>query len=212
MCCEKPLKAIDLRIKSVGRNDAGLLEIGLEDGSSIIAVYPVEALPNENLEAAAKAADGDLKLFVDSSEQINNRRERVNQFYWVISALILTGEFLIAKCVLDYRLSKRSLICAFVLILVSVLGTKVCCLWKRTIDNYGKVSFSKVAILRGLEEFRQSKMFSCQGEVLTKLDYTAQIKLEIENAELLCFVQEGVRAIAAVGTIALFFGFAFHKG
>lgn len=164
------------------------------------------------MQSAAKVIDGDLKLFVDSSEQINNRRERVNQFYWLISALILSGEFLIAKCVLDYRLSKRSLLCAFVMILVSVLRTKVCCLWKRTIDNYGKVSFSKVAILRGLEQFRESQMFSCQGKILDKLDYTPQIELEIENADLLCFFQEGVRIIAAVGMLGLFFGLALHKG
>jgi hypothetical protein len=69
MCCEKPLKAKDIRIESVELNDAGDLNIQLKGGSAIVVSYPLKIPTEKSMQSAAKVIDGDLKLFVDSHQR-----------------------------------------------------------------------------------------------------------------------------------------------
>lgn len=153
--------------------------------------------PLKELEAQIKCDD--LKLLVDSSEQINNRRQGMNNFFWAINAALVTGYFGLFSIMLKQGDKLHIFIVLAAFLVLSIIGQLFCDRWSATIRNYAAISRSKIALIQALERKTEYRIFSCQYDLLPHFGYKSQTVLESGHAEICINIH---RVICGASTLA----------
>ena len=154
--------------------------------------------PLKELEAPIKC-DDQMKLLVDSSEQINNRRQGMNNFFWAINAALVTGYFGLFSIMLKQGDKLHVFIVLAAFAVLSIIGQLFCDRWAATIRNYAAISRSKIALIQALERKTEYRIFSCQYDLLPHFGYKSQTVLEAGQAELCINIH---RVICGVSVLA----------
>lgn len=119
---------------------------------------------------------------MNSGEQINNRRQSVNTFFQTInSALIGAYAWLLANNIIEPTHALQKSIEFFA---IGIIGSWLCHLWRRILEQYLKISRSKIALIEELELEQKVRPFTSQYELCKGENYTGLNELESAVASL----------------------------
>lgn len=104
------------------------------------------------------------KAFLETSENLVDRRQLVNSFYLSANAAILA-----AAAAIGATLSEANERAALAFI-IGIIGLAFSMSWYQVIESYGIVNSSKMSIISMLEESMPASLFSTEWEVMTHKD------------------------------------------
>ena len=104
------------------------------------------------------------KMMVDSSEQLIQRRQRMNAFFITAIGSLLA----IAGALAQFGTVKSPLVSFLVMTGFGMIGLLLCNSWRNLIDNYGKLNSAKFRVILKLEESLSAQIFSAEWAALGK--------------------------------------------
>lgn len=125
------------------------------------------------------------KMMVDSSEQLIQRRQRLNAFFiTAIGSLIA-----IAGALAKFGTVKSPTISFLVMCIFGIIGLLLCNSWRNLIDNYGKLNAAKFRVILKLEQSLSAQIFSAEWAALGKGQRPQKYQsfTSTENMVPLCF-------------------------
>lgn len=106
-----------------------------------------------------------IQDLVNSSEQLNNRRQSVNTFFLTSNTLLLGGIGWMCANIPPIGLL-HPIVGLSGILLVALLGTLFGIVWIRFIGSYWCVSCAKIVLLNALEEKRKVRIFTAQSVLM----------------------------------------------
>lgn len=104
------------------------------------------------------------KMMVDSSEQLIQRRQKMNAFFITAIGSLLAISGALAKFgTIKSPATSLLLIAAF-----GITGLLLCNSWRKLIDNYGKLNSAKFRVILKLEQSLSAQVFSAEWTALGK--------------------------------------------
>lgn len=128
-----------------------------------------------------------LAKFIDSGEQVSNRRVQTHSFYLVfctsLSGAIFTSLAMLIDCSQPINISIifRTLLC----LIASIFGRFLAAVWWQTLENYRLISRSKKLIAEEAERKLSIRPFTVQYRLMNHYHYKAASELEQQVAA--CF-------------------------
>lgn len=109
------------------------------------------------------------KMFVQTSEDLVNRKQSVNTFYVTLNSILLSGivSVICAAGEILHIVSGNDIIYAISAFL-SVIGIVICCSWITLLNSYSDLNASKMAIIGCIEERLALKLFDTEWALLTR--------------------------------------------
>lgn len=104
------------------------------------------------------------KMMVDSSEQLIQRRQRMNAFFITAIGSLLA----IAGTLAKFGTVKSPTISLLVMAVFGIIGLFLCNSWRNLIDNYGKLNAAKFRVILKLEQSLSAQIFSAEWAALGK--------------------------------------------
>jgi len=105
-----------------------------------------------------------FKLMVESSEQLIQRRQKMNAFFITAIGSLMA----IAGALAKFGTNKSPTISFIVLSFFGITGLLLCNSWRKLIDNYGKLNSAKYKVILKLEESLSAQIFSAEWAALGK--------------------------------------------
>ena len=155
-----------------------------------------------------RCIEKNIEWLVNSGEQVNNRRQMVMNFFWLVNAGVLAGVGSFTKSWIEKLPNSYLNIdnCLQSILLMGCnfglgyFGFVACRYWERLIRNYAAVSGSKVDLMQALEEFRAVKMFTVQYEIVDKSDkYEYLSTIETELAKSFRWLHAVIWGLSGIG-------------
>lgn len=104
------------------------------------------------------------KIMVDSSEQLIQRRQRMNAFFITAIGALMT----IAGALAKFGTIKSPTLSFVVMTTFGLVGLLLCNSWRNLIDNYGKLNAAKFRVISKLEQSLSARIFSAEWTALGK--------------------------------------------
>lgn len=104
------------------------------------------------------------KLMVQSSEELVQRRQRMNAFFITAMGVLLALAGAIAK----FGSISSPTVTIVVMATFGVVGLLLCNSWRNLIDNYGKLNAAKFRVILKLEESLSARVFAAEWAALGK--------------------------------------------
>ena len=104
------------------------------------------------------------KMMVDSSEQLIQRRQRMNAFFITAIGSLLA----ISGALAQFGTVKPPTISFLVMTGFGIIGLLLCNSWRNLIDNYGKLNAAKFRVILKLEQSLSAQMYSAEWAALGK--------------------------------------------
>ncbi|MBA3856928.1 MAG: hypothetical protein C0507_08490 [Cyanobacteria bacterium PR.3.49] len=194
--------------KSIIQDDL-LLLLDLERNKFGEVVSPIqEQQVDDSLD---KAIEKNIEFLVNSGEQVNNRRQTVMNFFWLVNGVIFTAQFGLFKFIIEklpeYQQSKicaQGIAISICIGLIAFFALRLCDLWKELLDNYASVSGSKIDLMQALESCRAVRTFTTQYEIVAADKGKFLSAIEIEIADLILGAHKAIGAAAfALGAVEI---------
>jgi hypothetical protein len=104
------------------------------------------------------------KMMVDSSEQLIQRRQRMNAFFITAIGSLLA----IAGALSEFGSATSPTLSPPVVAAFGIVGLLLCNSWSNLIDNYGKLNAAKYRVILKLESSLSAQIFSAEWTALGK--------------------------------------------
>ena len=104
------------------------------------------------------------KMMVGSSEQLVQRRQRMNAFFITAIGSLLAISVALAK----FGIFDSQMTSFFVIPVFAITGLLLCNSWQKLIDNYGKLNTAKFRVILQLERSLSAQIFSAEWVALGK--------------------------------------------
>lgn len=104
------------------------------------------------------------KMMVDSSEQLIERRQKLNAFFITAIGSLLA----IASALVKFGPAKSPTVTFLVMGGFGITGLLLCNSWRNLIDNYGKLNAAKFRVILKLEQSLSAQIFSAEWTALGK--------------------------------------------
>lgn len=104
------------------------------------------------------------KMMVDSSEQLIQRRQRMNAFFITAIGSLLA----IAGALAKFGTVKSPAVSLLVMAGFGIIGLLLCNSWRNLIDNYGKLNAAKFRVILKLERSLSAQIYSAEWAALGK--------------------------------------------
>lgn len=109
------------------------------------------------------------KMFVQTSEDLVNRKQSVNTFYVTLNSILLSGIVSVICAAGEIlQLSSGNNIIYAISAFLSVIGIVICCSWITLLNSYSDLNASKMAIIGCIEERLALKLFDTEWALLTR--------------------------------------------
>jgi hypothetical protein len=135
-----------------------------EEVLKLCAVYHDDEEFDSYFEAVGPHTEVLYKLMVESSEQLVERRQRMNAFFITAMGALLG----IAGAITKFGFVESPAISLAVLGAFGVAGLLLCNSWRNLIDNYGKLNTAKFRVILKLEESLSAQIFAAEWAALGK--------------------------------------------
>jgi hypothetical protein len=104
------------------------------------------------------------KMMAESSEQLIQRRQRMNAFFITAIGSLLA----IAGALAKFGAAQSAAVSLPVIYAFGIIGLLLCNSWRNLIDNYGKLNAAKFRVILKLEESLSAQIFSAEWTALGK--------------------------------------------
>ena len=135
-----------------------------EELKKLSCLYHYDEEFNSFFKKDGKDTETLYKMMVDSSEQLIQRRQRMNAFFITAIGSLVT----IAGALLKFGTVKSPTISFFVMAVFGIVGLFLCNSWRNLIDNYGKLNAAKFRVILNLEQTLSAQIFSAEWVALGK--------------------------------------------
>jgi hypothetical protein len=133
--------------------------------SKLVAIYHNdEEFKSYFFKAGADGVEFLYKTMVESSEQLIQRRQRMNAFFITAMGSLLA----IAGALTKFGPRGTPLITLIVAAGFGVAGLMLCNSWRNLINNYGKLNRAKFRVITKLEEALSARIFAAEWAALGK--------------------------------------------
>lgn len=139
-------------------------EIDREEIGKLCDVYHFSVEFNSFFKGKGPDTKTLYKLMVRSSEELIQRRQKMNAFFITAIGSLMA----IAGALAKFGTNKSSAISYVVLSGFGVTGLLLCNSWRKLIDNYGKLNEAKYKVILKLEENLSAQIFSAEWAALGK--------------------------------------------
>ena len=100
------------------------------------------------------------KMFIETSERLVERRQKMNAFFLSVNALLVSAMGLATKDTLDIELG------VIVVISISISGVLMCVTWKKLVRSYAQLNTGKFAVIDLMEEHLPAALFRAEWAAL----------------------------------------------
>ena len=130
----------------------------------LCGVYHDDQEFNSYFQVGGADTESLYKLMVQSSEELVQRRQRMNAFFITAMGVLLALAGAIAK----FGFTSSPTVTFVVMTTFGVVGLLLCNSWRNLIDNYGKLNTAKFRVILKLEESLSSQVFAAEWAALGK--------------------------------------------
>lgn len=104
----------------------------------------------------------EYKLFVNAIEQQSTRRQQMNNFYvTVLSGILLGVSFVLEKGIIE-----SSVLSGLILLMIGLLGSSICIIWRINIKSYKQLAASKFEVIMDIETKLPYPLFTKEWDIL----------------------------------------------
>lgn len=135
-----------------------------EEVGKLCAAYHHEEEFNSFFQDSGKDTETLYKMMVDSSEQLIQRRQRMNAFFITAIGSLLA----IAGALAQFGTIHSPLASFLVVVGFGIIGLLLCNSWRNLIDNYGKLNSAKFRVILKLEQSLSAQIYSAEWAALGK--------------------------------------------
>jgi hypothetical protein len=150
---------------------------------------------NENAIEGDKSLDilfEQYKLYVELTDRISERRQRVNTFFLSLNSILVTGLTIFLT-----QIGGASANCNWILIAI-IAGVIACVTWRRLILSYGQLNAGRFEVIHLLESRLPARLFDYEWEVLEQGErYKPFTRTEV-NVPVVFVAMYGLIAICVV--------------
>ncbi|MCJ7603449.1 MAG: hypothetical protein MUO63_18365 [Desulfobulbaceae bacterium] len=132
--------------------------------SKLYCLYHYDEEFNSYFQKDGKDTETLYKMMVDSSEQLIQRRQRMNAFFITAIGSLLA----IASTLAKFGTVKNPTISFLIVAVFGIIGLFLCSSWRNLIDNYGKLNAAKFRVILKLEQNLSAQIFSAEWAALGK--------------------------------------------
>lgn len=100
------------------------------------------------------------KLFVETSERLVERRQKMNAFFLSVNAILVSAMGLATKDTLDIELA------VIVVTSISISGIVMCVTWKKLVRSYAQLNTGKFAVIPLMEAHLPASLFQAEWAAL----------------------------------------------
>ena len=109
------------------------------------------------------------KKYLETSEQLLNRRQNTSNFYTTLNSSILGFGATISGVIFGLDSLKNNTTIAFVIfIIISLLGFLLCFNWLCLLDSYGKLNSSKIRVISEIEKRLPVNIYDTEWKVMSE--------------------------------------------
>ncbi len=109
------------------------------------------------------------KVYLETSEQILNRRQSTSNFYTTLNTSILGVGSTVFGIVVGLDVIKNNLmIAASIFIVISLLGLLLCCNWLSLLESYGKLNAAKIRVISEIEKRLPVNIYDTEWKVMSE--------------------------------------------
>jgi hypothetical protein len=135
-----------------------------EELKKIYCVYHYDEEFNSFFQKDGKDTEKLYKLMLETSEQLIERRQRLNAFFiTAIGSLVA-----IAGILVKFGTIKSPTVSFLIMSVFGLVALFLCNSWSNLISNYGKLNAAKFRVLLKLEQSLSAQMFSAEWTALGK--------------------------------------------
>lgn len=130
----------------------------------LCALYHDDEEFNSYFQENGKDTEILYKTMVDSSEELIQRRQRMNAFFITAIGTLLA----LAGALTKFGTIKSPTLSFIVMAVFGLAGLLLCNSWRNLIDNYGKLNKAKFRVILKLEKALSAQIFSAEWAALGK--------------------------------------------
>jgi hypothetical protein len=135
-----------------------------EELHKLYSLYHDDEEFNSYFQEKGKDTETLYKMMVDSSEQLIERRQKMNAFFITAMGALLA----LAGALTKFGTVQSPTVSFVVMAAFGVIGLLLCNSWSNLIDNYGKLNAAKYRVILKLEKSLSAQMFSAEWAALGK--------------------------------------------
>ena len=135
-----------------------------EELHKLYSLYHDDEEFNSYFQENGKGTENLYKMMVDSSEQLIERRQKMNAFFITAMGALLALAGALAK----FGTVQSPTVSFVVMSAFGVIGLLLCNSWRNLIDNYGKLNTAKYRVILKLEKSLSAQIFSAEWAALGK--------------------------------------------
>lgn len=124
-------------------------------------------------EAAAFKNDCGLieqyKVYLETSEEVLNRRQSVSNFYTTLNTSLLTVASTITGVIFGIDSIKNNyLVGCGIALIISLVGILLCLNWNKLLDSYGNLNGAKIKVLSQMEKNLYANIYDTEWKIMSE--------------------------------------------
>lgn len=166
-------KTLFCKNKFTGQSKPLFKVIKLEDLTKILQ-YGYDFDINQTLDATNYVdIQTDLieqyKVYLQTSEEVLNRRQNVSNFYTTLNTSLLTLTATIASILFGIKsLTNNYLLGCSIAIIISLIGVFLCFNWIKLLDSYGILNGAKIRVISEIEKKLPANIYDTEWKVMSE--------------------------------------------
>ncbi len=147
------------------------------------------------------------KVYLETSEQVLNRRQSTSNFYTTLNTSILGVGTTVSGILLGLEIINNSImITSMIFLIIGLLGFMLCFNWLCLLESYGKLNSSKITVISEIEKRLPVNIYDTEwkvmGEKLGERKYVSFTKLEKRIPCIFMIIYGIILLLCTTGIIA----------
>ncbi len=109
------------------------------------------------------------KAYLETSEEVLNRRQTVSNFYTTLNTSLLTVASTIAGVIFGIDSIKNNyLVGCGIAIIISLVGILLCLNWNKLLDSYGNLNGAKIKVISQMEKSLYANIYDTEWKIMSE--------------------------------------------
>ena len=139
------------------------------------------------------------KLFMETSERLVERRQKMNAFFLSVNAVLVSAMGLATKDTLDIELA------VIVVVSISMSGVVMCVTWKKLVRSYAQLNTGKFAVIHLMEAHLPAALFQAEWAALGEGKDPAKYSSFTRTERIVPIAFMALYALASLAVLLWFF-------